>query len=112
MDNEWFIGTVTSRAGKPSRKYRTWYNVRDENLKEQSVDLGQIEWEKVPESEINITSITDSLRSESEEVTIVKENEVNTLALSDTYQDVTDCGQKPLSTRWVVTNKDGNTKAR
>ena len=51
MDNEWFIGTVTSRAGKATEKYRTWYNVRDENLEERSVDLGQIEWEKVPESE-------------------------------------------------------------
>ena len=67
---------------------------------------------EIPESEINITSITDSLRSESKEVTIAKENEVNTLALSDTSQDVTECGQKPLSTRRVVTNKDGNTKAR
>ena len=34
------------------------------------------------------------------------------MAQFDTYQEVTDCGQKPLSTRWVVTNKDGNTKAR
>ena len=112
MDNEWFIGTVTSRAGKATGKYRTWYNVRDENLEERSVDLGQIEWEKVPESEINITSITDSLGSVSKEIIIAKENELNKLALFDTYQEVTDCGQKPLSTRWVVTNKDGNTKAR
>ena len=112
MDNEWFIGTVTSRAGKATGKYRTWYNVRDENLEERSVDLGQIEWEKVPESEINITSITDSLGSVSKETIIAKENELNKLALFDTYQEVTDCGQKPLSTRWVVTNKDGNTKAR
>ena len=112
MDNEWFIGTVTSRAGKVTGKYRTWYNIRDENLEERSVDLGQIEWEKVPESEINITSITDSLGSVSKEIIIAKENELNKLALFDTYQEVTDCGQKPLSTRWVVTNKDGNTKAR
>ena len=34
IDNEWFIDTVTSRAGKAKRKYRTWYNVRDENLEE------------------------------------------------------------------------------
>ena len=93
-------------------KYRIWYNVRDENLEERSVDLGQIEWEKVPESEINITSITDSLGSVIKEIIISKANELNKLALFDTYQEVTDCGQNPLSTRWVVTNKDGNTKAR
>ena len=97
---------------KAAGKYRTWYNVRDENLEERSVDLGQIEWEKVPESEINITFITDSLQSVSKEIIIAKENELNKLALFDTYQEVTDCGQKPLSTRWVVTNKDGNTIAR
>ena len=61
---------------------------------------------EIPESEINITSIMDSLRSESNEVAIPKENEVNTLALSDTYQDVTDCGQKPFSTRRVVTKME------
>ena len=27
MDNEWFIGTVTSRAGKDTGKYRTGFNV-------------------------------------------------------------------------------------
>ena len=84
MDNEWFIGTVTSRAGKTTGKYRAWYNVRDENLEEHSVDLGQIEWEKVPESEINITSITDSLGSVSKEIIIAKENELNKFALFDT----------------------------
>ena len=75
-------------------KYRTWYNVRDENLEERSVDLGQIEWKKVPESELNITSVTDSLGSVSKEIIIAKENELNKLALFDTYQEVTDCGQK------------------
>ena len=80
-----------------------------ENLEEQSVDLGQIEWEKVPESEINITSIADSLRSVSKEITIAKENELHKFALFDSYQEVTDCGQKPLSIRWIVTSKDGNT---
>ena len=64
---------VTSRAGKATGKYRTWYNVRDENPEERSVDLGQIEWEKVPESEINITSSTDSIHSVSKEITIAKE---------------------------------------
>ena len=112
MDNEWFFGTVTSHVGKATEKYRTWYNVRDENLEERSVDLGQIEWEKVPESEMNITSITDNLQSVSKEITNAKENELNKFALFDSYQEITDCGQKPLSIRWIVTNKDGNTKAR
>ena len=30
----------------------------------------------------------------------------------DTYEEVTDCGQKTLSMRWVLTCKDGKHKAR
>ena len=71
-------------------------------MEERSVDLGQIEWKKVPESEINITSVTDGLGSVSKEIIIAKENELNKLALFDTYQEVTDCGQKYYT---VIKNK-------
>ena len=41
-----------------------------------------------------------------------KENELDKLAQFETYEDVFNYGQKTLSTRWVITNKDGKTKAR
>ena len=37
-DNTWITGTITSRAGKATGKYKHWYNVRKENNEEQSVD--------------------------------------------------------------------------
>ena len=32
--------------------------------------------------------------------------------LPNTYEEVNDCGQNTLSTKWVITNKDEQTKAR
>lgn len=110
--DNWFTGTVTSRAGKATGKYRTWYNVRNDENEEQSIDLGRLEWEKIPESEINMTSVSHNQSANSQEVTKAKENELEKLAQFRTYEEVLDSGQRVLSTRWVVTTKDGNTKAR
>ena len=46
-DNAWFTGTITSHTGKATGKYIHWYNVRKENNEEQSVDLGNLEWERI-----------------------------------------------------------------
>ena len=32
-----------SRAGKATGKYKTWYNIKDENNEERSIDLGSLE---------------------------------------------------------------------
>ena len=43
---------------------------------------------------------------------MAKENGLDKLAQFGTYEEVVNSGQKPLSTRWVITTKDRNTKAR
>ena len=43
-----------------SKEYKTWYNVKDSNNEEQSIDLGNIEWEKVPDTEINVASVSNT----------------------------------------------------
>ena len=55
---------------------------------------------------------TKSKKPESQEIRIAKENELEKLVQFDTYEEVTDCGQKILSMRWVLTCKDGKHKAR
>ena len=110
IDNEWVTGTILGRAGKLTGKYKTWYNVRDENNEERSIDLRNLEREKVPETEINITAVSDNTKAN--DIIKAKENELDKLAQFETYEEVFNYGQKTLSTRWVVTNKDGNTKAR
>ena len=110
IDNEWVTGTILGQAGKSTRKYKTWYNVRDENNQERSIDVRNLEWEKVPETEINIKAVSDDTRAN--DIIKAKENELDKLAQFETYEEVFNYGQITLSTRWVITNKDGNTKAR
>ena len=52
LGDEWVNGTIISRAGKASGKYKNWYNVRNENNDERSIDLERHEWQKIPETEI------------------------------------------------------------
>ena len=42
IDNEWVSGTILDRAGKSTGKYKTWYDVRDENNQERSIDLSNL----------------------------------------------------------------------
>ena len=39
LDNEWITGTVMSRAGKATGKYKTWYSIKNENNEERSIGL-------------------------------------------------------------------------
>ena len=111
INDEWVTGTIMSRAGKSTGKYKTWYNVRDGNNEERSIDLGVVEWEKIPDTEINITSASEKVKSEEKDITIAKKNELHKLAEFNTYEEIAECGQR-TSTRWVITNKEGKTKAR
>ena len=94
IDNEWVTGTILGRAGKATGKYKTWYNVRDENNQERSIDLRNLEWEKVPETEINFTTVSDDTRAN--DIIKAKENELDKLAQFETYEEVFNCGQKTL----------------
>ena len=55
-----------------------------------------IVWEKIHKTKINIASTTESKKSESKEMSIAKEIELEKLVLFDTYAEVTYCGQKTL----------------
>ena len=110
IDNEWVTSTILGRTCKSTGKYKIWYNVRDEYNQERSIDLRNIEWETVPETEINITAVSHDMRAN--DIIKAKENELDKLAQFETYEKVFNYRQKMLSTKWVITNKDGNTKAR
>ena len=110
---QWVTGTILSRAGKASEKYKSWYNVRNENNEERSDDLNRLEWEKIPETEINISqTVADNKNSASNSVENAKDKELEKLAQFQTYEEVANKGQKTLSTRWVITDKGGQTKTR
>ena len=50
-----------SRAGKTTGKYKIWYNIKNENNEERSIDLGSLEWEMIPETEINMAAVSDNI---------------------------------------------------
>ena len=112
VDNKWITGTIMSHAGKTTGKYKTWCNIKNENNEERSIDLGSLEWEMIPETEINMAAVSDNMGSKDKDIIMAKENELVKLAQFGTYKEVVNSGQKTLSTRWVITTKDLNTKAR
>ena len=52
------------------------------------------------------------MESEEKDITMAKKNELDKLAQFNTYEEVAEQGQRTLSTRWVITSKEGKTKAR
>ena len=101
-----------SRAGKATGKSKTWYNIKNENNEERSIDLGSLEWEMIPATEINMAAVSDNMGSKDKDIIMDKENYLDKLAQFGTYEEVVNSGQKTLSTRLVITTKDRNTKAR
>ena len=56
-DNEWITGIIISRAGKATGKYKNWYNIKNDSNEGKSIDLGSLEWEMIPETEINMAVV-------------------------------------------------------
>lgn len=50
--------------------------------------------------------------NDKDSVKLAKKNELDKLKDFDTYEEVENSGQKKLSTRWVITTKEGRVKAR
>ncbi|CAC5415686.1 unnamed protein product [Mytilus coruscus] len=111
--NTWTKATVLSKAGKTTRKNKHWYNVQDDiDEDKKSVDLDKVEWEKVTgdshENEIGVNMTNSSFLNEE----IAKQIELSNLHNFDTYEECDDIGQNALSTRWVITTKNNQRKAR
>ncbi|KAK6191182.1 hypothetical protein SNE40_002920 [Patella caerulea] len=99
-------GTVVSRAGKSSGKYRSWFNIKhDESC---GNDIMSLEWEKQPSSEEQTeeqtSETTDSLEivnsviaqlteKEKRELYEAKQDELKKLTDFQTYMEVKDEGQ-------------------
>ena len=66
----------------------------------------------IPETEINMAAVSYNMGSKDKDIIMAKENELDKLAQFGTYEEVVNSGQKTLSTRWVITTEDRNTKSR
>ena len=101
-----------SRAGKATGKYKTRHNIKNENNEERSINPGSLEREMIHETEINMAAVSDKMGFKDKDIIMTKENELDKLTQFGTYEEEVNSGQKTLSTRWAITTKDRNTKAR
>ena len=111
-NDPWITGTVLGRAGKASTSTKYWFNVEDkETGEEKSLNFEQLsDWRKVNE-EIDLVTVSDT-NSIFSDVLQAKHVELRKLKDFDVYDVVEDVGQPCISTKWVITRKDGGMKAR
>ncbi|CAG2204921.1 unnamed protein product [Mytilus edulis] len=64
------------------------------------------------EEQINDTAVHTTEKVDQTDIDIAKQLELEKLKQFNTYEEVEDGGQKTISTRWVITNKNGDTRAR
>ena len=113
-DDRWFKAKVLSRAGKATGKYKSWLNIQyiePENLNGQTTNMDWstevAEWRNIennPENENLALIVDDYADAKAKEIQKWQENNV--------YQRVEPRGQSTISTRWVLTQKGENRKAR
>eukprot|EP00795_Rhopilema_esculentum_P002321 gene2321-biopygen11363 len=111
-NDPWITGTVLGRAGKASTSTKYWFNVEDKDTGEKkSLNFEQLsDWKKVNE-EIDLVTVSDT-KSTLSDVLQAKHVELRKLKDFDVYDEVEDVGQPCISTKWVITQKDGGMKAR
>eukprot|EP00795_Rhopilema_esculentum_P016981 gene16981-biopygen6075 len=111
-NDPWITGTVLGRAGKASTSTKYWFNVEDKDTGEKkSLNFEQLsDWKKVNE-EIDLVTVSDT-KSTLSDVLQAKHVELRKLKDFDVYDEVEDVGQPCISTKWVITHKDGGMKAR
>ncbi len=115
---DWRVSTIISRGGKANGRNRAWFNVRDENtqeIKSINFDTGVTAWEildttanseSVADREVeNPTVFISSSCQQSHEVDRAKDVELENWKTFCVYEEIVDCGQPRMSTRWVVTEK-------
>ena len=109
--DNWIRATVIGRAGKATGRNKNWYNIlEDISQEKKSINLDQVGWELVTD-EVN-ASIALKHTENDDNTSTAKMAELQKLLQFQTYEEVSDCGQQVLSTRWVITSKEGQTKAR
>ena len=126
--DDWKVGTILSRAGKVTGKYKNWRNVvsddgsivamdwlsqvdrweplhSEENSDEESEEESQHSDEDITVNEVLMASTKDN--DLEKKVEIAKEMELESWRNFNVYKEVKNEGQKAVSVRWVITEKDG-----
>ena len=110
--DEWINSTIMGRAGKATGGNKYWYNVHDvKSNEERSIDLGKVEWRHFEnQTEVEETNVISE--DNDAESNFAKQIELQKLQTFDTYVEVPYTGQTLITTRWVMSKKNGETRAR
>ena len=118
-DEQWQIAKVLSRAGKKGGKYSNWLNIQNVDKEPTSIDFENdvVEWTLENDNTYTDGSQNDEVLIATNEippadVMNAKASELNKWKLFNVYEEVKNDGQPTMSTRWVVTKKELETKAR
>ena len=96
---EWKQATILSRAGKVSGIYRDYLNIKDDNeLEGKCIDWKEVEdWQRLPDETLHCTD---------DDIFDAKVKELNNWTENKVYTSVKDEGQKCVSCRWVINEKE------
>ena len=99
-DGERNIATVMSRAGKAGGIHGHCYNIEKTSGDIEWIDLSRVQkWRQVPDDlEVLLSSTTDDVYK-------AKVVEIENWQQNNVFEKVPDDGQRPVSLRWVVTQK-------
>ncbi|KAG1673036.1 DNA polymerase epsilon subunit 2 [Nymphon striatum] len=114
----WKESCVISRGGKATGRNWAYLNIQDcdeEKPKALNFEHDVAEWRPlrsdippdtntIPVTEVNVAAAKQSCRS-ADDVQSAKAQELENWERFDVYEEVEDCGQQVMSTRWVITQK-------
>ena len=96
--------TLLGRAGKATGKSKYWYNVQNDDQSFESLNFERItERNEIPTESILLTQVSDQT-----DVKAAKIKELDNWKIHNVYSEVTNNGQRAISTRWVITEKFNN----
>lgn len=121
VEDEWKESTILCRGGKRTGQNKNWFNIKDSTTDEViGLNLDTVaEWQKVKftaegnkeQEEVNIVMVPRE-KHEEEACVQAKLDELQKLKAFSTYESVPNKGQTTISTRWVLSRKGDEVKAR
>ena len=98
---EVICGTILSRAGKVTGKYKNAFNVKKNDNTVAWFDFGK----DLTEIEVLPNEVELLVLFNSDDVILAKEQEIENWKTNDVYEEVDSNGETVISVRWVITEK-------
>ena len=109
-DSQWINAVILGRAGKSTGKYKHWYNVRNNDFSESSVNLDAVHWKVLPPNTTEFANATNITENQYDNDFInAKYDEIEKLKHLNAYED---SRQTCISTTWVFNCKGDKVRAR